>query len=144
MLAETVGGGRGGGRRSREHHVDVFADLVRRIQAGDRLALEPLLEQAGRTAYRFSVLVCGNAPDAVDTMQDALLKTCRYAASIRKPEHFREWLYRTVRNACVMRRRRRVHEPDRLLSIEQWGRTDGGTCRVLDSSCGPETGMVNS
>lgn len=144
MLAETMGGVHDGVRRSRDDDSDVFADLVRRIQAGDRLALEPLLEHARRTAYRFSVLVCGNAPDAVDTMQDALLKTCRYAASIRKPEYFREWLYRTVRNACLMRRRRRVHEPDRLLSIDQWGRIDGGTCRVLDPSCGPEAGMVNS
>ena len=59
-------------------------------------------------------------------MQDVLLKTCRYAATIRKPDEFDAWVYRTSRNACLMRSRRHAGEPEELLSIDPWGRVAGG------------------
>jgi RNA polymerase sigma-70 factor (ECF subfamily) len=95
-----------------------YAELVRAVHGGSRQAMERLLMEAQEVAWRFSLLVCGGADDAEDAMQEALLKTYRYATRIREPEAFRTWLYRTVRNACLMRRRRRVDEPARLLSID--------------------------
>jgi len=95
-----------------------YADLVRAVGGGSRQAMERLLMQVQEVAWRFSLLVCGGADDAEDAMQEALLKTYRYATRIREPEAFRTWLYRTVRNACLMRRRRRVGEPAHLLSID--------------------------
>jgi RNA polymerase sigma-70 factor (ECF subfamily) len=74
--------------------------------------------RAQETAYRFSVAVCGHAGDAEDVMQEALIKTYRYVSRIRDPEAFRPWLYRTVRNACLMRRRLRVDEPRHLDSLD--------------------------
>ena len=95
-----------------------YADLVRAVRGGSRQAMERLLMQAQEVAWRFSLLVCGGADDAEDAMQEALIKTYRYATRIREPEAFRTWLYRTVRNACLMHRRRRVGQPARLLSID--------------------------
>jgi RNA polymerase sigma-70 factor (ECF subfamily) len=95
-----------------------YAPLVRRAAAGDREAMERLLMRAQEVAFRFSFLVCGHPEDAEDVMQDALLKTYRYVDRIRDPETFRTWLYRTVRNACLMKRRRRVGEPAHFASIE--------------------------
>ena len=69
-------------------------------------ALERLLMKAQEVAYRFSHTVCGGPSDAEDVMQDALVKTFRYVKRIRDPHAFRTWLYRTVRNACLMKRRR--------------------------------------
>jgi RNA polymerase sigma-70 factor (ECF subfamily) len=43
----------------------------------------------------------------------------RRANEIREPKAFRAWLYRTVKNACLIGRRKRVHEPTRLLSIDE-------------------------
>ena len=51
-------------------------------------------------------------------MQEALIKTYRYVGRIREPEAFRPWLYRTVRNACLMGRRKKVGEPARLQSLD--------------------------
>lgn len=51
-------------------------------------------------------------------MQEALIKTYRYAARIREPEAFRAWLFRTVCNACLMGRRKKVNEPARLQSLD--------------------------
>ena len=62
-----------------------YAALVRAVQAGDARAMEALLMRAQEVAYRFSLLVCGRPDDADDAMQEALLKTYRYAARIREP-----------------------------------------------------------
>jgi RNA polymerase sigma-70 factor (ECF subfamily) len=51
-------------------------------------------------------------------MQEALLKTFRHARSIREPRAFRAWLYRTVKHACLIGRRRRAAAPARLASLD--------------------------
>lgn len=98
---------------------DDYADLVREASGGDPAAMERLLTGVQEVAWRFSVAVCGHADDAEDAMQEALLKTYRYTTSIREPEAFRPWLHRTVKNACLMHRRKRVHEPKHLESLDQ-------------------------
>lgn len=93
--------------------------------------------RAQEAAFRFSLLVCGHSDDAEDVMQDALLKTFRYVHRIRDPEAFRTWLYRTVQNACRMKRRRRSGEPARLVSVEQ-GDGDDEPLAVVDPGRGPD------
>lgn len=97
---------------------DEYEALVRAATGGDRSALERLLMRAQEVAFRFSLLVCGRPDDAEDVMQDALLKTYRSLHQIEQPGAFRAWLYRTVRNACLMKRRRRVDEPARVESLD--------------------------
>jgi RNA polymerase sigma-70 factor (ECF subfamily) len=96
-----------------------YAQLVRAASAGDAGALDRLLMRAQEVAWRFSTSVCGHADDAEDAMQEALIKTYRYVGRIREPEAFRPWLYRTVRNACLMGRRKRAGEPSRLQSLDE-------------------------
>jgi RNA polymerase sigma-70 factor (ECF subfamily) len=118
---------------------DEYPALVRAAQSGDRAALERLLARAQAAAWRFSVMSCGHTDDAEDVMQDALLRTYRYAARIREPEAFRAWLYRTVRNACLVSRRRRAGEPARMLSIEDDGEGhDRPPFEAADPGPGPE------
>ena len=101
-----------------ENPSDEYAELIAEAAKGNTPALEHLLMKAQEVAYRFSRTVCGGPHDAEDVMQDALLKTFRYVTRIRNPHAFRTWLYRTVRNACLMKRRRRIGEPDRMLSLD--------------------------
>jgi RNA polymerase sigma-70 factor (ECF subfamily) len=96
----------------------ITVDLARRATGGDREALEQLLLEAQAVAWRFSRTVCGHTEDAEDAMQEALVQTFRYISRLRDPEAFRPWLYRMVRNACLMSRRRRVGEPRHLLPLE--------------------------
>ena len=103
--------------------------------------------RAQEVAYRFSLLVCGGADDADDAMQEALLKTYRYAARIREPEAFRTWLYRTVRHACLIGRRRRVGEPAHVLSLDELVPTADGQGRAIDAADpgrGPEEAAINA
>lgn len=74
--------------------------------------------RAQEVAWRFSLSVCGHAEDAEDAMQEALIKTYRYAGQIRDGAAFRPWLYRTVRNACLIARRKKVHEPRHIESLD--------------------------
>ena len=105
-------------RGSADPAPDDYSDLVRLAAAGDAAALEQLLMRAQEVAWRFSTSVCGHADDAEDAMQEALIKTYRYVGRIREPGAFRPWLYRTVRNACLMGRRKRAGEPARLQSLD--------------------------
>jgi RNA polymerase sigma-70 factor (ECF subfamily) len=107
-----------------------YAGLVKAAAAGDRGSMERLLERAQEVAYRFSLLVCGHPEDAEDVMQDALFKTYQHVRNINEPEAFRTWLYTTVRNACLMKRRRRVGEPSNFVSVERGIETNTGTLPV--------------
>ena len=97
---------------------DEYTGLVSAAAAGDKAAMERLLMRAQEVAWRFSLSVCGHADDAEDAMQEALIKTYRFAGQIRDGKAFRPWLYRTVRNACLIGRRKRVHEPRHLESLD--------------------------
>ena len=103
---------------------DEYAGLVRAAASGDPEAMERLLLRAQASAYRFSLMVCGRADDTEDVMQEALVSTYRHARDIRDPEAFRAWLYRTVRNACLLNRRKRVAEPSHLVSLDDQGHFD--------------------
>lgn len=124
---------------------DVYADLVRDASSGDPAAMERLLTKVQEIAWRFSMSVCGRGADAEDAMQEALIKTYRYTSRIREPEAFRPWLHRTVKNACLMSRRRRVDQPKRLESIEA-ARADGGAAPIdpPDPGRNPEQITANS
>jgi RNA polymerase sigma-70 factor, ECF subfamily len=108
-----------------------YASLVTQAATGDREAMERLLMRAQEVAYRFSLLVCGHHEDAEDVMQDALLKTYQHVTDISDPDAFRTWLYTTVRNACLMKRRRRAGEPRSFTSIGEHGE-EGGRATVVD------------
>jgi RNA polymerase sigma-70 factor (ECF subfamily) len=108
------------------------SELVRLAARGDRAALEQLLRRAQEAAFRFSFMSCGHTEDAEDVMQEALLKTYRYVGTIRDPEAFRTWLFKTVRNACLVKRRRRVDEPRHHQSIEQSTPSPDGRTTALD------------
>lgn len=123
-----------------------YAALVRGAAEGDRDAMERLLVRAQEAAYRFSLLVCGHPEDAEDVMQDALLKTYRYVGRIAEPDAFRTWLYTTVRNACLMKRRRRAGEPAHFVSLEQGVQGADGTTtpvEVADRSRGADEALID-
>jgi RNA polymerase sigma-70 factor (ECF subfamily) len=118
--------------RSPDDTRNAYATLVRQAAAGDGDGMERLLIRAQEVAYRFSLLVCGHVEDAEDVMQDALLRTYQHVTEISDPEAFRTWLYTTVRNACLMKRRRRAGEPSHFDSIDRGDSPDEGPPVAMD------------
>jgi RNA polymerase sigma-70 factor (ECF subfamily) len=83
-----------------------YDSLLERVREGEAGAIDELLERAMGIARRYSTAVCGRRPDREDAVQEALLQTFRHARRIREPRAFRAWLYRTVKNACLIGRRK--------------------------------------
>ncbi|HEX2452799.1 MAG TPA: sigma-70 family RNA polymerase sigma factor [Vicinamibacterales bacterium] len=123
-----------------------YAALVKDAATGDRDAMERLLVRAQEAAYRFSLLVCGHPEDAEDVMQDALLKTYQHVTRISEPEAFRTWLYTTVRNACLMKRRRHVGEPAHFISLDHppENRESTRPVDVVDPSRPPDQRLMDN
>jgi RNA polymerase sigma-70 factor (ECF subfamily) len=119
---------------------DDYGPLVRAAADGDPAAMDLLLRRAQNIARRFSLAVCGDETDAEDALQEALLKTYRSARQIRDANAFRPWLYRVVRNACLVSRRKRAHEPPHLESLDATvpGPDDAGRTAPADPGRDPE------
>jgi RNA polymerase sigma-70 factor (ECF subfamily) len=108
--------------------------------------MERLLMQAQKVAYRFSLLVCGHQEDAEDVMQDSLLQTYRNVGRIADPDAFRTWLYTTVRNACLMKRRLRAGEPRHHVSLAQEGdaKEEHAPVDVADTSRSADERLIDA
>ncbi|MCI0684702.1 MAG: sigma-70 family RNA polymerase sigma factor [Gemmataceae bacterium] len=80
----------------------------------DRAAFETLVDRHGPLVYGVCHRMLGNAEDAADAFQAVFLVLVRKAASIRRPEVVRTWLYqtavRTSMKARAIRQRRLAHE----------------------------------
>lgn len=94
-----------------EADIQKDAALLQRARGGEPDALDELLGRALSIARRYSTAVCGRAPDREDAVQEALVQTFRHAKGIREPRAFRSWLYRAVKNACLIGRRRAGSRP---------------------------------
>jgi RNA polymerase sigma-70 factor (ECF subfamily) len=81
--------------------------LVHRIREGDRAAREELFRRHWGVAYRVAYRLLGNEQDALDAVQEALLKAITHLDDFDGRSEFRTWLLRIVNNAALDLGRRR-------------------------------------
>ncbi|MBK1662024.1 sigma-70 family RNA polymerase sigma factor [Paracraurococcus ruber] len=88
------------------------ADLMRLAAAGDRAAFGVLVDRHGERALRLALRVLGDAAEAEEVAQDALLRAWR-AAPRFDPDRarFTTWLHRIVLNLAIDRARQRDRAP---------------------------------
>jgi RNA polymerase sigma-70 factor (ECF subfamily) len=99
------------------------AALVARVVAGDRAAFGILVERYAGVARRVARAVLGNAEDADDAAQDAMLSALLKLDQYDPRRPFGPWLLRIVANAATDRRRRRTVRRTEPLDV---GFTAGG------------------
>jgi RNA polymerase sigma-70 factor (ECF subfamily) len=80
--------------------------LLERARAGDRSALETLLERHQAQVYRFGLKMCRDPEDAKDVLQDTLLAMARGVRDFRGTSSISTWLYAVARSFCIKKRRR--------------------------------------
>ncbi len=86
--------------------------LIVRAQAGDRQALEQVLEDIAPLLRRYLARITGQRAD--DVLQETLFRIWRNLGWLREPVLFRAWAYRiATREAFRHLRRERKHEEDR-------------------------------
>ena len=95
------------------------AALLEGIRRDDPAAFEQFVRRFGDRIFGFGIRVCGEAEDARDVLQDTLLQAYRSLKKLEEPRALRSWLYRVVSNACLMKRRKKVGEPARELSLDE-------------------------
>jgi len=80
--------------------------LIARSVAGDRAAQETLVRRYQDQVYRLAYGLLGDADDARDATQEALIAMLRSLRTFRGQSRFLTWLYRLTTNVCLMQRRR--------------------------------------
>jgi RNA polymerase sigma factor (sigma-70 family) len=80
-------------------------ELVERAVRGDANAFAGLIRGHEQTAFRLAYVITGNAAEAEDAAQEAIVKAWRALGRFRKGEPFRPWLLRIVANEARNRRR---------------------------------------
>ncbi len=99
--------------------------LIRRCQAGDVKAFEPLFRAHVAMAVRTAYLVVRDWPIAEDAAQEAFVRAFGSIRSFRADQPFAPWLYRIVLNearriaARAGRRPEALQLPDELLASEE-------------------------
>jgi RNA polymerase sigma-70 factor (ECF subfamily) len=95
--------------------------LVESAKAGDRKALERLLEHYQAHIYRFGMKMCRDPEDAKDVLQETLLAVARNVGGFRGGSSVTTWLYTIARSFCIKKRRRSKLAPERETSLDGEG-----------------------
>ncbi len=89
--------------------------LVAKARAGDRPALDVLVERHSPRVNRLAAQLLGDLEDARDAAQESLLKLCTRLRQFRGDAHFATWLHRLVVNTCHdFEERKRVRRAEPL------------------------------
>lgn len=108
------------------------SSLVAAAQAGDRRAIERLVERLQDAVYRFGRRICTGEADARDVVQDTFVTAIDKIGDFRGESSFTRWVYAIARSHCARRRRRSA------LSPLADGDADDTTTRVVDPSPLPD------
>jgi len=123
--------------RDRAHEESVLRD----VQQGVPGAFDRFVETFGNRIYAFGMRMCGQREDAEDVFQETLVTAYKSLASLREPKALTSWLYRSVSNACLMKRRKSKFAPKKELSLEELlpmgGVIEEGP--ILPDELGPES-----
>ena len=92
--------------------------LLAAARAGDRQALETLLERHEAQVYRFGMKMCRDPEDAKDVLQDTLLAMARGVRDFRGASSISTWLYTIARSFCIKKRQRSKFAPEEERSLD--------------------------
>ena len=90
--------------------------LLARVAAGDREALEELFRRYRGAAYRVAYRLLGNEPDALDAVQEGFVKALTHLHGFQGRSSVKTWLLRVVSNAALDLGRQRGRRE--VLSLE--------------------------
>src|SRR4051812_20967018 len=86
-------------------------ELLTAAHAGDRAALEALLERYQPRIYRFGMKMCGEPECAKDVLQETLLALARNVGGFRGESALSTWLFAVARSHFLKQRGRGTHRP---------------------------------
>ena len=94
------------------------AALLDAARAGDRAALERLIEQHQARIYRFGLKMCRDPEVAKDVVQETLIAMARGVRDFRGGSSLSTWLYTIARSYCIKARRTSKFAPRDVGSLD--------------------------
>lgn len=129
--------------------IESDAELLTRLQRGDRDAFTVLVRRWEGPLFRIAFRITGQTADAEDVRQRVFLKLLETSGAVRRPEQFAAWIRRAVvntalsslrhnkrRDGLIQRLRKHrskvddSHPGDPLIADEQARRLDGELHRL--------------
>jgi len=93
--------------------------LLAAARAGDRPALDALLNRHQSRVLRFGMRMCRDREDAKDVSQDTLLAMARGVRAFRGASSISTWLFTVARSFCIKKRRHSLFAPARERSLDE-------------------------
>ncbi len=90
---------------------EVAVELIRRLQDGDRDAVDDLVRLYSDPVYAFIYRMMGDADDADDLFQETWIRAVRALPGFRGESKLTTWLYRIAMNCCRDAARSRARRP---------------------------------
>lgn len=115
------------------------ADLIARLQAGDKSACAMCVETYGNGLYRLALRLMQNEADAEDVVQETFINAYKAIGQFEGRSGLGTWLYRIAYNAAMMR----LRKPSPVtVSIDDSLEPDGPVTvptQLFDWCCLPES-----
>lgn len=93
--------------------------LVERAQSGDEKAFAELVTDAHRRMWAVAISITGDAHDAEDAVQNALISAWKNIGKFRPEARFSTWIYRIASNAALQVVRARKAVPDEDAGVDE-------------------------
>ena len=94
-------------------------DAMRRLQAGDELALNELMQRWQKPLMGFVFRYLGNQQDAVDIAQETFVRVYEHRARFGGTGTFSTWLFAIAVNLCRNHARWRSRHPNVSLDVDE-------------------------
>jgi RNA polymerase sigma-70 factor (ECF subfamily) len=114
--------------------------LLVAARAGQKDALEALLERHQPQVYRFGMKMCRDPEDAKDVLQDTLLTMARSVRDFRGASSLSTWLYTIARSFCMKKRRRSKFAPESERSLDSDAAAEAS--HLASPTAGPEEALA--
>jgi len=110
-------------------------ELLAAARAGDKEAIERLLERHQNRVFRFGMKMCGAVEDAQDVLQETLIAAARGIRDFRGASSVSTWLYTIARSFCLKHHRTSKFAPVHVESLDD---VANEAHDVVDAQRGPE------
>lgn len=89
-----------------------LTELVKKAEKGDNASFSKLIKSCEKDMYRVAEAMLKNDDDALDCIQETIMRAYKNINKLEKKEYFKTWLIRILINTCndTLERRKKIIE----------------------------------
>lgn len=119
--------------------------LINKIRQGSVEAMEKIVKRYENAIFNFGLRMCGQRQDAEDIAQDTFLNALKSLPGFREETKLKNWLFHIATNACLRKRRKKNHQPEREIPLEDFIDNDTkGKLEIPDWTTNPDNALMQA